>query len=115
MAYVLNALVADLEVLSRATLPVVPLAQGKGLVPLDNKFWLELKGTSQPLLGDWSTRRAPDEDFEGPSERARRIERAAASFAQLTPRAQQLSMGGPVAYLESDSWAGSGSEAAAVW
>jgi hypothetical protein len=115
MAYVLNALIADLDLLRRATLPVVPLSQGKGLVPLDATFWRELGGMSRPLLSEWDARHPSAEDFDDPSERATHIAKAATSFTQLAALVEQLSTAGPVAYVESNYWAGSGSEAAAVW
>jgi hypothetical protein len=115
MAYVLNAVVANLDILRHASLPIVPLSQGKGLVPLDSEFWRKLRGASLPLLREWAGRHAPNGDFENPSERGTDIAEAAASFGLLATFVQQLSVAGPVAYVESNYWAGSGSEASAVW
>jgi len=116
MAYVLSALIADLELLrGSGELTVVPLPQGKGLVPLVEKLGSE--HVSQPLLRGWEGRNAPDADFESPEERRRYIDRASAAFARISSRCARLSSapGAAVVYVEADFWAGSGGQAASVW
>jgi hypothetical protein len=115
MAYELNALIADRALLWATSLPSVPLAQGKGLVPLDRDFWRTLAGTSQPLLREHGARHAPDGDFADSRERAQRIETATVSFARLAALVERLALPGAVAYVESDYWGGAGNEAAALW
>lgn len=116
MAYELNALIADIELLRRSgELTVVSLPRGKGLVPLTRKLWNE--HVSQPLIRGWEGRKAADSDFESPEERRRYIDRASAAFAWIASRCAQLSSppGAALAYVESDCWGGGGREAAAVW
>jgi hypothetical protein len=111
MAYVLNALVAHVDVLNNMALPAVPLVQDLGLAPLDREFWRSLGGSAQPLLREWEARHAPDEDFDDPTERVRLIAKATASFAKLETLAKPFSTQFPIAYLESDY----GREAVAAW
>ncbi len=94
---------------------MVPLPQGKGLVPGVEK--LGGGHVSQPLLRGWEGRNAPDADFESPEERRRHIDRASAAFAGITSRCARLSSapGAAVAHVEAELWAGSGGQAAAVW
>lgn len=116
MAYTLNAVIADLELLRAVTDPVVvPLPQGKGLVPLVDKFWGEHQ--AQPLIRQWEGREAPDDDFDSADERRVYVDRATASFAWLTEFCRRLSAapGAMVAYVEADFFGGRGRQAAAVW
>jgi hypothetical protein len=116
MAYVLCALIAEFDILRGAEgFTMVPLPQGKGLVPLVKGVWNE--PVSQPMLREWEGRNAPDEEFESPEERRSYIERAAAAFAWIASRCARLSSapGAAVAYVEADFWGGSGRQAAAVW
>lgn len=98
--YALCALVADLPVLeaAAAVLPVdahvVELAQGKAMVPVTRALTSALVGTGRPV---------PPET----------------GFWQLTPGVLQLvgdvSVAGPVAYLEADYLGHDGRQTAAVW
>jgi hypothetical protein len=90
MAYVLTALIAEIEILrGTGELIVVPLSQGKGLAPLVPKLWGE--PVSQPMLREWEGCNAPDADFESPEERRRYIDRARAAFAWIASRCARLS------------------------
>jgi hypothetical protein len=116
MAYTLNAVIADLELLRAVPdLAVVSLPQGKGLVPLTGKFWDEHQ--AQPLIRQWEGREAPDDDFDSADERRVYIDRATASFAWLADLCARLSAapGAVVAYVEADFFGGAGRQAAAVW
>jgi hypothetical protein len=117
MAYVLNALVVELAAdPAFPGLQIVPLARGKGLIPLTDAFWT--RGghrSSQPILREWETRRAPDDDFDAADERAAYIEQALSAFAHISEICIALSIRGPVAYLEVNLFGGSGGQASAVW
>lgn len=118
MAYTLNAIIADLELLRAATdLPVVPLPQDKGLVPLPDTFWQAHEHRPQPLISGWEFREAPDDDFDEPEQRRVGIERAAASFAWIAELCARLSArpGAVLAYVEASFFGGNGRQAAAVW
>lgn len=118
MAYVLNALIADLGLLrGPLDLSVVSLPAGKGLVPLPRKYWGEAGCRSQPLLRAAEGRSAPDAEFDSPGERQEYIRHASASFAWISELCARLSSGpgAAVAYVEAEFFGGAGGQAAAVW
>jgi|GEM_PF-368163 len=116
MAYVLNVLVT--EVSNRSVLDglrIVPLTQGKGLIPLSKVFWGRGQHSSQPILREWEARHAPDADFGAGDERAAHIKKAQSAFAYIAELCTTLSAQSPVAYLEADFFGGTGGQASAVW
>ena len=118
MAYVLNALIADLELLQGAGhLAVVPLAQGKGLVPLGDEYWRKGGYSSQPICREWEARTTGDDEFENIEERQHCIDKAATAFAWMAAQCAQLcsAPSATLAYVEAEYFGGAGTQAVAVW
>lgn len=118
MAYALNALIAEFELLRGVLdLPVVALPRGRGLMPLPLEFWRARGHHARPLIHESERRIAPDDDFDDPAERARCIDQASTSFAWIAEICARTSArpGALLAYVEADFFGGSGNQAAAVW
>jgi hypothetical protein len=116
VAYVLNAVIGRIDALtSVGTVVIVPLAHGLGLVPLTDDFWQALGHRSQPLRREIEGVEAPDDEFESPGEREQHIATARADFAAIATLCARASEITPIAYVEAESFGGSGIQAAAVW
>ncbi len=116
MAFVLNAVIGRIDALtSIASFVVVPLAHGFGLAPLTDELWEALGHRSQPLRREIEGLEAPDDEFETPGERERHIATARADFAAIGALCVRASAIAPIAYVEAESFGGSGMQAATVW
>jgi len=116
MAYVLNALIAEPKVLeSWPDAGVVALPQGRVLLPLPNEIWKANRHSSQPILRESDARAASESDFEPPDSREASLAAAGAAFEWIAARCAELSLAGPVAYVEAEYFGGAGQQAAALW